>query len=154
MTGPICYIIYNEAPGHPKFFKYMYYTFKSIGTTYKLFWDFYFDWGLFRGTRPDNRLLRDNMKFTPKFYYICMFVDVIGLYIWAFIILMYSVTESADKAIDSLEFYSNVMWITWLELIVQAIRRTIWILIRFENEFFSNFEQFRDIVTIPPIKAD
>lgn len=87
-------------------------------------------------------------------YYICMFINVIGLYFWAFVILLYSQTESTDEAISSLEFFNNVMWIVWVELIVAAIRRTIWILIRFENEFFSNFENFRDIVTIPPIKAE
>lgn len=152
--GPICYIFYNELPGHPKGFKYAYYTFKSIGTTYKLFWDFYFDWGLFRGTKPHNRFLRDEIKFSPTFYYVCMFIDVIGLYGWAFVIMFYSITESSDEAIDSLEFYSNVMWITWVELIGAAIRRTIWILIRFESEFFTNFEKFRDVTTIPPIKAD
>lgn len=146
------YIIYNET--HIKPFKYFYYVFKSVGTTYKMVWDFYFDWGLFRGTRKDNRFLRDNMKFPPYMYYICMFINVIGLYFWAFVILLYSQTESTDEAISSLEFFNNVMWIVWVELIVAAIRRTIWILIRFENEFFSNFENFRDIVTIPPIKAE
>ena len=117
-------------------------------------WDFYFDWGLFRGTRKDNRFLRDNMKFSPMFYYVCMAIDIIGLYFWAFVILFYTITESQSEAIDSLEFFSNVIWITWVELIAAAIRRTVWILIRFENEFFSNFEQFRDVTTIPPIKAD
>lgn len=83
-----------------------------------------------------------------------MILDVIGLYFWAIVILLYKMTETTNSAIESLEFYNNIMWITWTELIVAAIRRTIWILIRFENEFFSNFEQFRDVVTIPPIKAD
>ena len=83
-----------------------------------------------------------------------MILDVIGLYFWAIVILLYKMTETTNSAIESLEFYNNIMWITWTEMIVAAIRRTIWILIRFENEFFSNFEQFRDVVTIPPIKAD
>jgi len=34
------------------------------------------------------------------------------------------------------------------------IRRTVWVLIRVENEFFSNFEGFRDIVAIPPMKLE
>jgi hypothetical protein len=83
-----------------------------------------------------------------------MVIDIIGLYFWAFVILFYSLTESQSEAIDSLEFFNNVIWITWVELIAAAIRRTVWVLIRFENEFFSNFEQFRDVTTIPPIKAD
>lgn len=112
ILGPICYIIYNEA--HIKEFRWCYFFFKTVGTTYKLFWDFYFDWGLFRGTRKDNRLLRDETKFQPIFYYICMILNVIGLYFWVIVILMYQSRESTSSAIDSLEFYSNVMWITWV----------------------------------------
>lgn len=154
IIGPVSYIIYNEAPSHPYGFKTNYYVWKSISTTFKLYWDFYWDWGLFRGTRKDNWMLRDNMKFPAKFYYICMILDIIGLYFWAVIIGIYSFTESSSEAISSLEFYNNVMWITWVELIVAGIRRTIWVMIRLENEFFNNFEQFRDILTIPPIKAE
>ena len=112
MMGPISYIIYNETG--ITVFKYGYFTFKTIGTTYKFVWDLYFDWGLFRGTRKDNWMLRDNMKFTPTFYYVCMFVDFIGLYFWIVIILLYDLTESGDSSIGSLEFYSNIMWITWV----------------------------------------
>jgi hypothetical protein len=39
-------------------------------------------------------------------------------------------------------------------MIVEVIRRTFWAIIRVENEFFNNFEQYRDIVMIPPIKED
>lgn len=87
MMSPISYIIYNETG--IKAFRYGYFIFKSIGYTYKLFWDLYFDWGLLRGTRKDNRLLRDNMKFSPQFYYICMLIDVIGLYFWVIVIYLY-----------------------------------------------------------------
>lgn len=152
ILGPVSYIIYAET--HIKPFKKFYYVFKSIGTTYKMFWDFYFDWGLFRGTRKDNRLLRDDMKFHKGIYYLCMVINVCGLFFWAVVKFLYSATESDDEAIGSLEFYNNVAWITWLELLVAAGRRTIWVLIRFESEFFSNYENFRDVVTIPPIKAD
>ena len=48
VLGPVCAIIYYES--HIKAFKYLYWTFKGIGSGFKVFWDFYFDWGLFRGT--------------------------------------------------------------------------------------------------------
>lgn len=89
MMGPIFYIMYNEIPSKPKAFYYLYYICKATGMTYKLFWDIYIDWGLCRGTRPDNRLLRDNMKFSPGVYYFCMFFDVIGLYFWIAAIFFY-----------------------------------------------------------------
>ena len=152
VIGPVCAIVYYET--HIKPFKYMYYTFKAIGSAFKVFWDFYFDWGLFRGTEEHNRFLRDEMKFAPAFYYTCMVFDVIGLFFWAIVIGLYEWTtpENTNEAIGSLEFFNNVMWITWAELIVMAVRRTVWILIRLENEYFNNFESFRDIVTVPPIK--
>jgi len=85
-----------------------------------------------------------------------MAFDVVALYFWAIIILIYKVIykESTEEAISSVEFFNNVAWITWLELIVLMTRRTVWVLIRLENEFFSNFEGFRDIVAIPPIKNE
>ena len=43
---------------------------------------------------------------------------------------------------------------TFISMMVEIIRRTFWSLIRVENEFFNNFEQYRDTVLIPPIKDD
>lgn len=39
-------------------------------------------------------------------------------------------------------------------MVVEAIRRTFWAMIRVENEFYNNFEQYRDILMIPPIKDE
>ena len=39
-------------------------------------------------------------------------------------------------------------------MMVEAIRRTLWSIIRVENEFHNNFEEYRDILMIPPIKED
>ena len=39
-------------------------------------------------------------------------------------------------------------------MMAEAIRRSIWSILRVENEFFNNFEQFRDCIVIPPIKDD
>jgi len=61
MIGPISLIVYieNHEEKWAKAFKYNYLTWKGISSAYKVFWDFYFDWGLFRGTKPNNRFLRD-----------------------------------------------------------------------------------------------
>ena len=154
ILGPLALVLYCET--HSKFFYYNYYIWKSISSLFKVFWDFYFDWGLFRGTKSSNRLLRDNMKFSPQFYYLAMIFDVFGLFFWAVVVIAYEkiIEDKQEMAVESLEFYNNVNWIIWAEMIVVALRRTIWVLIRVENEFFSNFEQFRDITTIPPIKKE
>ena len=155
MMAQIFAIIYYET--HNKKFKYCYYSFKFIGCAYKVFWDWHFDWGLFRGTKKSTpRYLRDKMKFPPTFYYCMMIFDVIALYFWIVIIFLYKYLENAssDEAIQNVEFFNKVAWLTWLELSVLMIRRTVWVLIRVENEFFSNFEGFRDIVAIPPMKLE
>ena len=49
-------------------------------------------------------------------------------------------------------FFDSIGILTFSAMIVEAMRRTFWAIIRVENEFFNNFEQYRDIVMIPPIK--
>ena len=39
----------------------------------------------------------------------------------------------------------------FVSLMAEAIRRTVWALIRVENEFFNNFEAYRTIPTIPDL---
>ena len=124
---------------------------------YKYFWDLYYDWGLFHGSTPKTRLLRDQIKYSPFFYYFSMVYNLIGLYSWAIVILIGSFVqpkiEDPSKGYP-VEYYNNLMWLTWLEFVLVAIRRTIWVVIRVESEFYNNYEQFRDIVTIPPIKFE
>lgn len=140
ILGPVSLIIYLET--HKKGFLINYYVWKSISTIWKIFWDLYYDWGLFRGTKPNNRLLRDEMKFHPVFYYFAMVLDVVGQFSWVFVVFAYEILaeETVEMPIDSLAFFNRVSWILWGELILVSFRRTIWVLIRVENEFFSNFE--------------
>jgi len=155
VIGPACAGIYYET--HNKTFKYCYWTFKGIGSCMKVVWDFYFDWGLFRRTKKESPLfLRDKITYPRWFYYIAMLYDLFALFFWVVVIKYYysMVGEHHELNVPELQFFDNVMWITWLELIVVSVRRTIWVLIRLENEFFNNFESFRDIQTVPPIKKE
>lgn len=43
---------------------------------------------------------------------------------------------------------------TFLSMMAEAVRRTIWALFRVENEFFNNFEQYRTIPIIPKLMDD
>ena len=44
--------------------------------------------------------------------------------------------------------------LTFLAAMAEATRRTQWAILRVENEFCNNFEQYRDVIIIPPIKDD
>ena len=166
MLSSVFAIIYYEA--HIYEFKYLYYSFKVIGCLYKYCWDCYYDWGLFHGTMRQNRFLRDQTKLPSWFYYFSIVYNLIGLFSWALSILLLSALtkpinqsdremgnlSDAQIQYNQLSYYNKVMGIMWLEFLLVVFRRLIWVIIRIENEFFNNFEQFRDIVTIPPIKFD
>jgi len=49
-------------------------------------------------------------------------------------------------------FVGRFQVMTFIGALVECVRRTVWSIIRVENEFFNNFEQYRDIIIIPPIK--
>lgn len=154
--APICLIVYLEA--HDKRFKKAYYVFKIIGTCHKVCWDFRVDWGLFQARQNEKTPwgLRDKRSFSACTYYLCMLFDIFGLFFWAIVLYLYSAfsTQTADKSLASLEFYSNVMWITWAEMFVYAARRTVWTFVRVEAEYHGNMELYRDIVTVPPMAKE
>lgn len=48
----------------------------------------------------------------------------------------------------------NIELLIFLSMVAEAVRRSVWSCIRVENEFFNNFEAYRNILVIPPIKDD
>ena len=105
------------------------------------------DWGLFRGSHRHNRLLRDKMTFSPRFYYTCMVVNVLFRFYWVIPLFKPSFTGNA-------RFLSVLHTQTFLGMMVEAVRRTFWSIIRVENESLNNFEDYRTIVAIPPIRLE
>ena len=51
-------------------------------------------------------------------------------------------------------FLEKIEILTFISMTVELVRRTIWALLRVENEFFHNYEKYRDEVLIPTIKED
>ena len=121
---------------------------QMLTTIYCLYWDFRWDWGMFIGTLPGRKMLRDEIKFSPRFYYWCMALNFVFRFWWLISMFLIYSTETEQSFIGRLQIY------TFLSMLVEAVRRTIWSIIRVENEFFNNFEQYRDIMLIPPIKDD
>lgn len=113
---------------------------KIFSTMFVLIWDLYMDWGLFRGTK--NKILRDNIKFPPKFYYTCMVLNTFFRFYW---VLPLAVGTTQSDFIEKLEFF------TFGSMLIEGMRRTFWSIIRIENESFNNFEMYRTIVSIPPL---
>jgi len=44
--------------------------------------------------------------------------------------------------------------LTMMGVMLEICRRQVWAILRVENEFHNNFEQYRDILAIPPIKDE
>ena len=53
-----------------------------FATEFALTWDFLMDWGLFRTHAPGRKYLRDNMKYSPRFYYTVMILNTIFRHWW------------------------------------------------------------------------
>ena len=85
------------------------------------------------------------MTFKPNFYYLAMAINVICRFWW----LIYAIVMSKKHHSIMME---NLEFFVFIGMMIEAVRRTLWCIIRVENEFFNNFEHFRDIVQIPPIK--
>ena len=115
--------------------------------TFSLYWDFRWDWGMFIGTKPGRKFLRNEIKFSPRFYYCAMIENTVFRLWW--LIGAFTITYS-----DSAEWVEYLGVLSFISGLVELIRRTVWGILRVENEFYNNFEQYRDIIIIPPINEE
>lgn len=116
-----------------------------FATIFVTSWDYYMDWGLLRGTGPNPPLLRNQLTFEPTFYYKCMIINLIFRHFW--------IVPLAAPSLGG-PYLSSIQPALTLTVLVEAVRRTIWAVIRVENESINNFEEYRSINTIPPIKEE
>lgn len=54
----------------------------TVSTLYNLMWDYYFDWGLFRGSKRSNWMLRDKLKFPTYYYYVAVISNFLLRFTW------------------------------------------------------------------------
>ena len=118
---------------------WFYFGTQMLTTFFTLYWDYRWDWGLFIGTIPGHKLLRDQVTFSHSFYYKAIMTNLL-LRFWWLIAVFIGVDET------------NLQTTLFIGMMAEAIRRTLWAIIRIENEFFNNFEKFRDIIIIPPMQ--
>ena len=76
-----------------------------------------------------------------------MVINTIFRFWW--VISLFTIKHTTET-----EFLYVLDVLGFVSMMTEAVRRTIWSIIRVENEFFNNFEQYRDIVMIPPIRDD
>ena len=111
----------------------------AANTCYSLFWDIYLDWGC--GRRNDKHFfLREKLTYPQVCYYLAIFYDIIvrTTWTWNFIHIKSSLSE-----------WKNILTCT-----LEVIRRAVWVLIRVENEYLSNPENYRTILAIPDLPME
>jgi hypothetical protein len=108
-----------------------------ISTIYKIYWDIVVDWGLFD---INYRFLRKKLVFNEIYYYIAMIANVFLRVFWiiVFILKFYLPNQYMDNQL-----------VLFLIAFLEIIRRFIWDILRVENEFLNNCENFRVTNEIP-----
>ena len=115
-----------------------------FATFYSLVWDYYMDWGLFRSKEKGKYMLREVIQYPANFYYFAMVINFLLRFFWVFSIF-YLFQDDFSQEYQILAF---------LNMMSEAIRRTIWALIRIENEFHNNLENYRSVLKIPGLMDD
>jgi len=111
----------------------------AISTCYNLFWDIYLDWGCGRQNNL-HFFLREKLTYPQVSYYLAIAYDIIvrTTWTWNFIHIKSSLSE----------------WKNLLTCTLEVIRRAVWALIRVENEYLSNPENYRTILAIPDLPVE
>lgn len=150
--GPPAAAIYSKdlVSDENRFTAYFYAS--IFATLFVMIWDFRVDWGLFGATK--GYILRDpkEMKFPPRFYYTCIVFNIIFRFWWLIGIWVFSKLQC--ESYNGCPVIVNLEIATSVGMYFEAFRRTFWAMIRIENEFFHNFENYREIIDVPPIKDD
>ena len=108
-------------------------------------WDYYMDWGLLRSSLKESYGLRKQIKYPQMFYYFAIVLNFILRFWWVIGLFHFSFQDDPANIANQMEL------LPFISLMAEAIRRTVWALIRVENEFFNNFEAYRTIPTIPDL---
>lgn len=114
-----------------------------FATLYCLIWDYYIDWGLFRSENPKKYMLREKLKFHPKFYYFAIVENFLLRFFWLIFLINFKYNTSLGHYAEKLSL------VVFFAMMAEILRRTIWSIIRVENEFYNNYEQYRTIPIIP-----
>jgi|ERR1712096_319580 len=106
------------------------------------------DWGLFRSSKRETYGLRDQIKFPWYFYYFAIVLNLLLRFFWVLSIGLWAFENEPDNIMNYFEI------LAFMSLMAEAIRRSVWSLIRVENEFFNNFEAYRTIPNIPDLMGN
>ena len=91
-------------------------------------------------------MLRDQIRFPKQFYYFAMVINFILRFFW--LISIFSFQFEKEEGVNFIRTWDILVF---SQIIAEALRRTMWALLRVENEFFNNFENYKSISSIPDL---
>ncbi|EFC45668.1 predicted protein [Naegleria gruberi] len=110
-----------------------------ISTCLKLYWDLRVDMGLFE-KKTKYWGLRSKLIFSPQYYYMAMFSNIILRWVWLPFLFVKSFVKIEKETLE---------WILYLFVFLEILRRFIWNIFRIEHENIANIENYRATKEIP-----
>ncbi|XP_041985255.1 xenotropic and polytropic retrovirus receptor 1-like isoform X3 [Aricia agestis] len=133
---------YTDSYANP--FLYAWLICQFISSIYTYTWDVKMDWGLLSvGPGAENPLLRDEIVYSPQFYYFAIVEDLVLRFVW---VPSFLLTENHIVTGDTM-----VSVLAPLEV----FRRFIWNYFRLENEHLNNCGKFRAVrdISVAPLDS-
>ncbi|XP_045540041.1 xenotropic and polytropic retrovirus receptor 1 [Papilio machaon] len=133
---------YTDSYDNP--FLYAWFVCQLVSSLYTYTWDVKMDWGLFScGPSAENKFLREEIVYSPGFYYFAIVEDFVLRFIWT---VSFVLTEN--------KLVSGETMVSILSPL-EVIRRFIWNFFRLENEHLNNCGKFRAVrdISVAPLDS-
>ncbi|CAH2985020.1 unnamed protein product [Chilo suppressalis] len=125
-------------------FLYAWFGCQLISSLYTYTWDVKMDWGLFScGPNAENKFLREEIVYSPGFYYFAIVEDFVLRFIW---IVSFLLTENGLIGVETMVSILSPL---------EVFRRFIWNFFRLENEHLNNCGKFRAVrdISVAPLDS-
>ncbi|CAH2059254.1 unnamed protein product, partial [Iphiclides podalirius] len=125
-------------------FLYAWFACQLVSSLYTYTWDVKMDWGLFScGPSAENKFLREEIVYSPGFYYFAIVEDFVLRFIWT---VSFFLTEN--------KLVSGETMVSILSPL-EVFRRFIWNFFRLENEHLNNCGKFRAVrdISVAPLDS-
>ncbi|XP_035442086.1 xenotropic and polytropic retrovirus receptor 1 [Spodoptera frugiperda] len=125
-------------------FLYAWFACQLVSSLYTYTWDVKMDWGLFScGPNAENKFLREEIVYSPGFYYFAIVEDFVLRFIWT---VSFVLTENNVVSGETM---------TSILAPLEVFRRFIWNFFRLENEHLNNCGKFRAVrdISVAPLDS-
>lgn len=124
-------------------FLYAWFTCQLVSSIYTYTWDVRMDWGLFCFGQAENKFLREEIVYSPGFYYFAIVEDFVLRFVWT---VSFVVTENGLVGAETM---------TSILAPLEVFRRFIWNFFRLENEHLNNCGKFRAVrdISVAPLDS-